>query len=377
MKHTVKKLFSLLLCLILLTACLAGLGITASAEDDVLEISGLGDWMSFMMDGGHARLTDDLEVDLLGTMKSAQNGTYLLDLCGHSLSCTRHASINADISFICVSSGAPGSFSLNQGFSNSGTFALMNTALCLNSEDDPFRSFSDNNGTMILYDTALSINGDAELYSDGTVMYLELDGGEITSDEFPEFVSGPYGFVPTRSGYNFCGWTYDGGKQIIDFSDLHGEVTVSATWAAASTVTFDALGGVCNTETLQPGGRYLTLPNLPTATKDGVCFDGWCMPDGSKVTTNTVFTEDTTVTACWIPEADRADELAAEMAALGFSQSRIDDFTEQLTDDSGSSSAASLFLPPNVWVFVGLAVIIAAAAVLTVVLVRRRSSGKM
>ena len=375
MKNTMKKLSSLFLCVLLLAACLAGLGITASAEDNVLEISGLGDWHEFMMEGGRARLTCDLSADPLDTLYSNQDMVYILDLCGHSLSCRHTARISYNSVFVCFSSEENGVIFANEGFENNGKFALMNATFTGKSADR-FGPQCMNRGTMILYDAEIDVGYPDGLINDGAIMHLELDGGEITSDEFPEFVCAPFGFAPTRPGYNFRGWTYDGGKQVIDFSALSGDVTVSPNWTAAYTVTFDALGGVCDTETLQPGNS-LTLSSLPSATKDGVCFGGWCMPDGSPVTEDTVFNEDTTVTACWVPETEKADELAAAMTALGFSQSRIDDFTAQLSASTDGSSAASVFLPPNVWVCVGLAVIIAAAAVLAVVLVRRRNSGKM
>ena len=68
------------------------------------------------------------------------------------------------------------------------------------------------------------------------------------------------------------------------------------------TITFDPNGGVCDVKTLQTLRGTVTLPYLPTATKLGYAsFDGWYTAPvgGERITTETVFTRDTTVYAHW------------------------------------------------------------------------------
>lgn len=66
------------------------------------------------------------------------------------------------------------------------------------------------------------------------------------------------------------------------------------------TITFDANGGTCDTETAQNNSEG-KLDSLPTATKSGYVFLGWydSVSGGEKITEDTVFTADTTVYAQW------------------------------------------------------------------------------
>lgn len=57
-------------------------------------------------------------------------------------------------------------------------------------------------------------------------------------------------------------------------------------------ITFD---GVTTMTTNEDGILY----SLPTPTRSGYTFNGWYTADGTRITTNTVFTEDTTIYASW------------------------------------------------------------------------------
>jgi len=69
-----------------------------------------------------------------------------------------------------------------------------------------------------------------------------------------------------------------------------------------NTVTFDANGGTASASSQKTGtdGR---LTSLPSASRSGYRFTGWYLPDGSLVTTDTVFTSAVTVTAGWAPSS--------------------------------------------------------------------------
>ena len=68
----------------------------------------------------------------------------------------------------------------------------------------------------------------------------------------------------------------------------------------ACTVTFDANGGSCSTESMETEADG-KLSSLPTATRDGYTLDGWYTQadGGEKITTSYVFSQDTTVYAHW------------------------------------------------------------------------------
>ena len=62
------------------------------------------------------------------------------------------------------------------------------------------------------------------------------------------------------------------------------------------TITFDAAGGTTPASQTTVDGK---LTSLPTSTRDGYNFLGWYTAGGDRVTTDTVFTADTTLYARW------------------------------------------------------------------------------
>ena len=122
--------------------------------------------------------------------------------------------------------------------------------------------------------------------------------------------------TPTRSGYTFDGWfTAATGGTRVDVNDVYSsDTTIYAHWSQIPpktfTVTFDANGG-----SVSPGsgvtGEDGTLSSLPTladwkqqaSTYSELThtFVGWYTQKigGTKVTADTVFTEDTTIYAGW------------------------------------------------------------------------------
>lgn len=87
--------------------------------------------------------------------------------------------------------------------------------------------------------------------------------------------------------------------------DVTCEVTTESTAAPPTvtkfTVTFDADGGSVSPETMETdeNGR---LTALPTPTRSGYRFDGWFTAAGEKADENTVYTENSTLTAHWTKE---------------------------------------------------------------------------
>ena len=110
--------------------------------------------------------------------------------------------------------------------------------------------------------------------------------------------------IPSKTGYTFAGWyenTEFSGNPVADVpTDSTGELTFYAKWTANTyTVIFDANGGsVDPTSAVTVAGK---LTSLPTPTYDGYNFLGWYTQKdgGDKVTTDTVFTMDSTIYAHW------------------------------------------------------------------------------
>ena len=67
---------------------------------------------------------------------------------------------------------------------------------------------------------------------------------------------------------------------------------------AAFVVRFDANGGTCDTTILVPNAEG-KLTTLPTPSRSGYTFLGWYLEDGTQANEDTVFTQNTTLTAQW------------------------------------------------------------------------------
>ncbi|MBE6635184.1 MAG: hypothetical protein E7617_03125 [Ruminococcaceae bacterium] len=83
--------------------------------------------------------------------------------------------------------------------------------------------------------------------------------------------------TPTQSGYTFLGWytAAIGGTRVGGAGDSYtpsSNITLYAQWGAPCTVTYDANGGSCTTDSEKFDGKTLILP---TATKEGHTFLGW------------------------------------------------------------------------------------------------------
>ena len=122
-------------------------------------------------------------------------------------------------------------------------------------------------------------------------------------------VSGEYtlpanGFT-APSGKQFKAWSVGGVEKAVgDKITVTANTTVTAVWedipVVTYTVTFDANGGSvtpASAETTAEG----KLTSLPTPTRSRYSFEGWytAASGGTKITTDTVFSENTTVYAQW------------------------------------------------------------------------------
>ena len=127
---------------------------------------------------------------------------------------------------------------------------------------------------------------------------LDPDGGVLADTSFTAILGETYELAtPTKTGYNFAGWYYNGtaieatGTWSIDAET----VTLVAEWTAKETnITLDANGGTATDAfvTLVYGDTY----ELPTPVRTGYTFDGWFAGDVKVEATGTWASEDETLT---------------------------------------------------------------------------------
>ena len=104
---------------------------------------------------------------------------------------------------------------------------------------------------------------------------------------------------PTKTGYTFLGWTYDGQTEPVKTVSIEkgttGDLSFSANWTVNQySITFDTDGGTDISAIIQDYGTPITAPNDPTRGND--YFMGWdiAIPD-------TMPAENLTITAKWTP----------------------------------------------------------------------------
>ena len=187
----------------------------------------------------------------------------------------------------------------------------------------------------------LNTAGDAVLGSQCTTITLNPNGGTLPEYSLVEGAALP---IPTKTGYTFDGWYEDPdftGNPVADVpTDSTGELTFYAKWTANTyTVIFDANGGnVDPTSAVTVAGK---LTSLPTPTYDGYDFLGWYTQKdgGDKVTTDTVFTVDSTIYAHWqnIPVTD----VKLDKTSLTMQETDSDTLTATVLPDNATNKAVT------------------------------------
>ena len=120
--------------------------------------------------------------------------------------------------------------------------------------------------------------------------------------------------TPERPGYTFNGWVTvgSGGDSVSVTANtvfncqpapcfVHAQWTPVAITVVEVSITFDANGGTVTPTSSMTLGNKPTL--LPTPKRVGYIFNGWftAATGGNQVTTSTVFNNDATIYARWIP----------------------------------------------------------------------------
>lgn len=163
--------------------------------------------------------------------------------------------------------------------------------------------------------TGTVFDGDATVYArwtpvSYTISYNNMSGGIADPVNPTKYTIETPAFSlnePTRVAYTFDGWTWTGNttpeKDVSIEAGSTGNKSYTANWTAVFyKITFDAGDGDVKPDTANTiaGGK---LASLPTPTLAGYFFEGWLTDEmiGVKVTTNTVFGDNTTVYAQWTP----------------------------------------------------------------------------
>ena len=164
--------------------------------------------------------------------------------------------------------------------------------------EDPANYFSSDSDS---WSIGMNTAGEVVLGSQSTTITLQPNGGTLPEYSLVEGAALP---IPSRIGYTFAGWYGNPEFTGDPVTDVPTGSTVNLTFYAAwtpntYTVTFDANGGSASqTSAVTVAGK---LTSLPTPTYDGHNFLGWYTDKdgGDQITTDTVFTKDTTIYAHW------------------------------------------------------------------------------
>lgn len=110
---------------------------------------------------------------------------------------------------------------------------------------------------------------------------------------------------PTKEGYTFEGWYYNG--VLFDFStEITSDIKLVAKWSSTSaekwTVDFDSNGGSIVSSVVVTDGD--TIEAEPTTTKEGYKFVGWYLDD-KPFDFDTIITKNITLTAKWEKESNQ------------------------------------------------------------------------
>ena len=168
------------------------------------------------------------------------------------------------------------------------------------------------NGEQKQPDARITITGDTTIYAiwenippqqptTYTVSFDSNGGSAVTAQTIEAGQKATKPADPTKSGYDFKGWTLNGSA--YDFnSAVNGDITLVATWEQQQvqptvyTVTFDSAGGSAVTAQNIEAGQKATKPTDPT--KAGYDFKGWTL-NGSAYDFNTAVNGDITLVATW------------------------------------------------------------------------------
>ncbi|MCM1289881.1 MAG: InlB B-repeat-containing protein [Corallococcus sp.] len=160
-------------------------------------------------------------------------------------------------------------------------------------------SWKDSSNNIVRTDDTVTNNGDKTFTAVYTntmyVITFDATGGEAVAEVKAAFGATITLPVTSKTGYVFTGW-FDKNNNKFESTTMPGEnITLTAGWKRAYTITFDTNGGNAVETLTYSEGDTISLPN---ATKLGYTFVKW-QKDGTDFTTTTMPAENVTLTAVW------------------------------------------------------------------------------
>lgn len=177
-----------------------------------------------------------------------------------------------------------------------------------------FNGWYDSNDVAIISSTAYKTDSNQVLYAHWTpnsyTVSFDPNGGLCSEKERTVLADETYGALPepTRTGYNFDGWytEKESGSKVTAGTEVSklASVTLYAHWTVKSyCIVFHVDEDISSVRLVSYYSSYGTLedPAEWGYTKNGYVFDGWYTEEigGSKVTANTLATEDKDLYAHW------------------------------------------------------------------------------
>ncbi len=196
--------------------------------------------------------------------------------------------------------GSGGTFSTGTD-GNAFIIAIGGTDAASTISDQSYKTASGTSGiifegdTGTMYGTSVTLTTDAEIPAGKT---LTIKAGQTLTIDSGVFL--------TNNGTLINNGTLTNNGIILDNGVLTNSGTLNGSGAINTyCITFKYNDGGATADTFQYANKDNKLTSLPTPTptRDGYVFEGWYLPDGAtRVTTETVFSADTTLTAKWLRE---------------------------------------------------------------------------
>lgn len=241
-----------------------------------------------------------------GTIKSAnQSAVYTCDggianINGGDLTSTSSPTVWIDNEGIANISG--GNIS-NSGYKsyiwNSGTMAISGGVFSANMDKGYIRNYGNFGlqGSPTLINTYIWLSSDDNITISGALENNDKYTVYVNSSLPRTFTSGWDTHMTDKNASKYFNSPYDYSKIVYRANE--------AAIVYYYRITYDANGGSCMVASAEAGISN-KLAGLATPTRDGFNFDGWFTEadGGEQITTDTVFTDDTTIYAHWTCDHD-------------------------------------------------------------------------
>ena len=219
---------------------------------------------------------------------------------------------------------------------------------CILSEVATYQDNGEENATVTFYaiwDQKMVVTfdaGEGEFDNGEQIINQYFRIGDILDWDRDFGTEEPINLWPTREGYRFVGWTFNG--EDFKLIRIDEDITVVAKWVEVKTVTLDANGGTVWDEDGNPGEVIHITNNvdctLPACDfepfKEGVEFLGWY--DSNDELVNYITFEDSyTLTARWSGEGEEIPDRPPHNWGVTECEIHVNGNTEGVTINTGDN----------------------------------------